>query len=154
MAVKKKGEIRLTATVDMGEFADKLANGSVKKKHGYLTIFKDELVLTGLKEVVTTSLQAVKITKGKLAGRTIYRAIDDTAATGRHFQLLYLKTKASGKGLKRKAAIYDAVQAYFPGWMPTYEILQWIEKKLGKKPSIVITDLGTRVSVFTNKQLR
>jgi hypothetical protein len=151
MAVKKKGEIRLTATVDMGEFTDK---ASKKKKNGYLTIFKDELVLTGLKEIAVTSLQAVKISKGRLAGRTIYRAIDDTATTGRHFQLLYLKTKASGVGLKRKAAKYDAVQAYFPGWMPTYEIMDWIEKKLGKKPSLVVTDLGTRVSVFSNKQLR
>lgn len=153
MATKKKGEIRLTATVDMGEFTDKYSGRSVKK-HGYLTIFKDELVLTGLKEVATTSLQAVKITKGKLAGRTIYRAIDDTATTGRHFQLLYLTKKATGTGIKRKAAVYDSVQAYFPGWMPTYEIMDWIEKKLGKKPSIVVTDLGTRIPVFSNKQLR
>jgi hypothetical protein len=107
-------------------------------------------VLTGLKEVVTTKLRATKITKGKLAGRTTYSAIDDTNATGRHFTFLYQQKAASGTGAKRKAPKYDAVQAYFPGWMSTRQILGWVEK-MPKKPQIVVTDLKTRIRVLRSK---
>jgi hypothetical protein len=149
MATKKKGEIRNTATVDLGEFDVKKA-GVTSKKHGYLTIFKDELVLTGLKEVSTTSLKAVKITKGKLSGKTIYSAIDDTAATGRHWQFLYKIKDATGTGAKRVAVKYDAVQAYFPTWMTTRQIMGYIEK-MPKKPQVAVTDLKTRITVLRSK---
>jgi hypothetical protein len=149
MATKKKGEIRLTATIDLGEFTVK-KNGATSKKHGYLTIFRDELVLTKLTEVSTTSLKEVKITKGKLAGKTIYSAIDDTAATGRHWQFLYKIKDATGTGAKRVAVKYDAVQAYFPTWMTTRQIMGYIEK-MGKKPNVVVTDLKTRITVLRSK---
>jgi hypothetical protein len=152
MAIKKKGIIRLTATVKMGDFDDKQpGTPGILKKAGYLTIYKDELVLTGLKEVNQTSLKEVKITKGKLAGRTIYSVIDDTAATGRHFQFLY-KIKGSTRvtGGKRTAPKYDAVQAYFPGWMSTRQIVGYVAK-MPKKPDILVTDLNTRIRVFNAK---
>jgi hypothetical protein len=151
MATKKKGVIRLTATVELGTYDSKTAGVKDKvKKHGYLTLFKDELPLTGLKEVATTELKAVKITKGKLAGKTIYSAIDDTSATGRHFQFLYLQKAATGTGAKRVAKKYDAVQAYFPGGMSTRQIMGWVEK-MPKKPQIVVTDLKTRITVLRSK---
>jgi hypothetical protein len=143
---KKKGEVRLTATIDMGEFQVKKL-GVTSKKHGYLTILKDELPLTGLKEVSTTSLKAVKITKGKLAGRTIYSAIDDTAATGRHFQFLYALSSSIVKG---KKAPLTPVQAYFPGWMTTRQIMGYIEK-MPKRPQVAVTDLKTRITVLRSK---
>lgn len=149
MAVKKKGEIRYTATISLGEFTTK-KGGVTAKKQGYLTIFKDELTLTGLKEVSTTSLREVKITKGKLAGRSIYSAIDDTAATGRHWQFLYKIKDATGTGAKRTAVKYDAVQAYFPSWMTTRQIMGWIEK-MPKKPQVAVTDLKTRIPVLRSK---
>jgi hypothetical protein len=149
MATKKKGEIRLTATIDLGEQVVQKA-GVASKKHGYLTIFKDELVLTGLKEVSTTSLKAVKISKGKLAGKTIYSAIDDTAATGRHWQFLYKIKDATGTGAKRTATKYDAVQAYFPTWMTTRQIMYFIET-MPKKPQVAVTDLKTRINVLRGR---
>jgi hypothetical protein len=150
MAIKKKGVIRLTATIDLGEYSDKVKGAAAIKKHGYLTIFKDELVLTGLKETTKTELKAVKITKGKLVGRTIYQAIDDTAATGRHFQFLYRIKGATGKGAKKVPAKFDAVQAYFPSWMSTRQILGWVAK-MPRKPDTLVTDLGTRVRVLVGR---
>lgn len=149
MAVKKKGEIRLTSTIDMGEFEVKKLSGTTKK-HGYLTVFTDELPLLGMKGVSTTNLKAVKITKGKLAGRTIYSAIDDTAATGRHFKFLYTQKAATGVGAKREAAKYDSVQIYFPSWITTRQAMGWIEK-IPKKPSFVVTDLRTRIRPLRSK---
>ncbi len=149
MATKKKGEIRLTSTIDMGEFEVKKLSGTTKKR-GYLTFFTDELVLTGLKAVSTTGLKAVKITKGKLAGRTIYSAIDDTAATGRHFKWLYQQKAATGTGEKRQAAKFDSVQVYFPSWMTTKQIMSWTEK-VPKKPNFVVTDLKTRIRPLRSK---
>lgn len=148
MATKKKGEIRYTATVDMGKFSVK-KGGAKSEKQGYLTLFKDELLLTGLKEVSTTSLKAVKITKGKLAGKTIYSAIDDTAATGRHFQFLYASSSSIGSGPRKKPKP-DAVPVYFPSWMTTRQIMGYIEK-MPKKPQVVVTDLKTRITVLRSK---
>jgi hypothetical protein len=145
MATKKKGEIRLTSTIDMGEFEVKRLSGTTKKR-GYLTIFTDELPLLGMKGVSTTGLKEVKITKGKLAGRTIYSAIDDTAATGRHFKFLYLQKAAT----KTERAKYDTVQIYFPSWLSTRQAMGWIEK-IPKKPAFVVTDLKTRIRPLRSK---
>lgn len=142
IADRKKKEIRVTATISLGNFVDK---STKKTKEAYLTVYKDELSTLGATEVATTELRAVKIEKGKLKGRTIYVPIDDTSASGREFHLNYLVKRATGVGKKRVAAKYNDIPAYFPTWMTTKQIFSSIEK-LKKKPSLIVTDLGTRVS--------
>lgn len=143
---KAKKVVRLTATVDLGEFDAKQPDGKVVKKHAYLTVYKDELPRMGASETKQTELQAVKITKGALKGRTIYRPIDDTSATGRNFQLKYLLKGATGKGTKRKPAEFDIIQVYFPTWMKTKQIFAAIAK-FKRTPQFVISDLGTSVKL-------
>jgi hypothetical protein len=149
---KGKKEIRLTATVDVGEYEDKQPGGAKVKKRAYLTVYEDELKTLGEKAVTKTDLVAIKITKGPLKGRTIYRPIDDTSATGRHFRLLYLKKRASGVGKKRIPATYDDISAYYPTSMTTKQIFASIER-LAKRPSFVITDLGTRVKTQVSSRV-
>jgi hypothetical protein len=155
MFKKKKGELRPHVTVDIGEFKDKV-NGVEVKRRAYITLFKDELAATGYAETKLADYKEVKITRGKLAGRTIAVPINDNPATGRHFQLLFKKTGGvttkPGKN-KRKVINYERVQVYYPGWMSTFQIGEAIEK-MKKKPVKFITDGRTTVSVTTSKGRR
>lgn len=146
----KKGTDRLTATLDIGEFAqrDNNKSGITEKKNAYVTVYEDELKFLGLKGVATTTLKKSVVKNGKFAGTVRYSAVDDTATTGRDFQFLYPLPGARKKlkNGKKEARKYESVPIYFPTWMTTFQIMGWVAK-LKKKPSIVVTDLGTRVRV-------